>query len=177
MFLFELFGLFSLSALVMWAFLMAFFFNIFVYSLGVKRNTTLLISSLIMMVSYSATDYLYTWISYYNTTYFDWAIHDAITIASLIIAYSVVKRSSTSLLYLVTGLSINMILVLLMHLDVYIYGNQEPWILWDIYLYSVNVIDLTMVVALIVDRDFLGLHKLKNKTLSYFKSNDTHKVT
>ena len=130
-----------------------------------------------MMVSYSATDYLYTWISYYNTTYFDWAIHDAITIASLIIAYSVVKRSSTSLLYLVTGLSINMILVLFMHLDVYIYGNQEPWILWDIYLYSVNVIDLTMVVALIVDRDFLGLHKLKNKTLSYFKSNDTHKVT
>mgnify|MGYP005998723375 CR=1 FL=1 len=177
MFLFELFGLFSLSALVMWAFLMAFFFNIFVYSLGVKRNTTLLISSLIMMVSYSATDYLYTWISYYNTTYFDWAIHDAITIASLIIAYSVVKRSSTSLLYLVTGLSINMILVLFMHLDVYIYGNQEPWILWDIYLYSVNVIDLTMVVALIVDRDFLGLHKLKNKTLNYFKSNDIHKVT
>lgn len=177
MFLFELFGLFSLSALVMWAFLMAFFFNIFVYSLGVKRNTTLLISSFIMMVSYSATDYLYTWISYYNTTYFDWAIHDAITIVSLIIAYSVVKRSSTSLLYLVTGLSINMILVLFMHLDVYIYGNQEPWILWDIYLYSVNVIDLTMVVALIVDRDFLGLHKLKNKTLSYFKSNDTHKLT
>jgi len=177
MFLFELFGLFSLSALVMWAFLMAFFFNIFVYSLGVKRNTTLLISSFIMMVSYSATDYLYTWISYYNTTYFDWAIHDAITIVSLIIAYSVVKRSSTSLLYLVTGLSINMILVLFMHLDVYIYGNQEPWILWDIYLYSVNVIDLTMVVALIVDRDFLGLHKLKNKTLSYFKSNDTQKVT
>ena len=176
MFLFELFGLFSLSALIMWAFLMAFFFNIFVYSLGVKRNTTLLISSIIMMISYSATDYLYTWISYYNTTYFDWAIHDAIAIVSLLIAYSIVKFSSPSFLYLIVGLSINMLLVLSMHLDVYIYGNQEPWLLWDIYLYSVNTIDLIMVVALIVDRDFLGLHRLKNKFLSYFYSNDTHIV-
>lgn len=130
-----------------------------------------------MMVSYSATDYLYTWISYYNTTYFDWAIHDAITIVSLIIAYGIVRLSSASLLYLITGLSINMLLMLSMHLDVYIYGNQEPWILWDIYLYSVNVIDLTMVVALIVDRDFLGLHKLKSKVLNYLKSKDSHVVT
>jgi hypothetical protein len=29
-------------------------------------------------------------------------------------------------------------------------------------MYSVNLIDITMIVALIVDRDILGLHKLKN---------------
>ena len=57
MFLAEFFGYFSLSALVTWAFLMAFFFNLFVYSLGVKRETTLLFSSFIMMASYTATDY------------------------------------------------------------------------------------------------------------------------
>ncbi|KAA1152821.1 hypothetical protein EU510_11770 [Pseudoalteromonas sp. FUC4] len=64
-----------------------------------------------------------------------------------------------------------------MYLDVFIYNNQKPWFFWDIYTFSVTANDLLMVVALIVDRDFLGLHKLKNKTLSYFKSNDIHKVT
>ncbi|GAA78740.1 hypothetical protein P20495_1234 [Pseudoalteromonas sp. BSi20495] len=54
---------------------------------------------------------------------------------------------------------------------------MERWFFWDVYTYAVNLMDLIMIVALIVDRDFLGLHKLKNKTLSYFKSNDTHKLT
>ncbi|MBE3672265.1 hypothetical protein PPAR_a1541 [Pseudoalteromonas paragorgicola KMM 3548] len=40
-----------------------------------------------------------------------------------------------------------------------------------------NFIDLVMIVVLILDRDLLGLHKLKNKSLKYLKSNDTHKVT
>ena len=49
-----------------------------------------------------------------------------------------------------------------MHLDLIIYQNKEHWWLWDAYMYSVNLIDITMIVALIVDRDILGLHKLKN---------------
>jgi hypothetical protein len=46
-----------------------------------------------------------------------------------------------------------------------------------LYTFSVNIIDLIMIVILIVDRDLLGFHKLKSKLLNYFKSNDTHKVT
>jgi len=177
MFLTEFFGYFSLSALVTWAFLMAFFFNLFVYSLGVKRETTLLFSSFIMMASYTATDYFFTWISYYNTTYLDWALHDFITILSLLIALKIFSKTTASFLYLIFGLSMNMILAAFMYLDVFIYNNQKPWFFWDIYTFSVTANDLLMVVALIVDRDFLVLHKLKNKTLSYFKYNDTHKVT
>ncbi|MDN3381858.1 hypothetical protein QL995_04070 [Pseudoalteromonas sp. APC 3358] len=177
MFLTDFFGLFSLSALVTWGFLMAFFFNIFVFFLGIKKRTTLLFSSFIMVVSYSATDYFYTWLSYYNTTYLDWAIHDIATIFFLAVIYKIKKITSASFLYLLVGLSINMTLALLMYWDIFINRNIEPWFFWDIYTFGVTAIDLTMIVALIVDRDFLGLHKLKNKTFSYFKSNDTHKVT
>ena len=177
MFLADFFGYFSLSALVMWAFLMAFLFNIFVFSLGIKRDTTLLLSSLIMMISYTATDYLFTWISYYNTTYLDWAIHDLATLFFLTIIYKIKKTTSASYLYLLIGLSINMALALLMYWDVFINRNVEPWVFWDIYTFGVTTIDLIMIVSLIVDRDFLGLHKLKNKILRYFNSNDIHIVT
>lgn len=64
-----------------------------------------------------------------------------------------------------------------MYFDLYVHQNKERWLLWDIYAVSVNIIDVIMIVALIVDRDFLGLNKLKNKILSYFKLNDTRKVT
>lgn len=177
MFLTEFFGLFSLSAFVMWAFLMAFFFNIFVYSLDIKRNTTLLLSSLIMMISYTATDYFYTWLSYYNTTYLDWAIHDLITILVLLLTLKLVKNTTISFLYLIVGLTINMSLASLMYLDVYIYKNNAAWFFWDIYVGFVAFNDLSMVVALIVDRDFLGLHKLKNKLFSLCKSSKSQPTT
>ena len=52
-----------------------------------------------------------------------------------------------------------------MYLDVYYIktmnlGFSGIYIQFQLILY-----DLVMVVALIVDRDFLGLHKLKNKLL------------
>ena len=176
MFLTELFGFFSLSALVMWAFLMAFFFNIFVFSLDVKRNTTLLLSSFIMVVSYSSSDYFLTWLSIYSITYLDWVIYDLVTIVALFIVYYFIKNTTDSLLYLISGLFINLLLTLCMHIDMFVYGNQDPWIFWDIYTIAVFVIDLLMVVALIVDRDFLGLHTLKNKLISLFKTTVLHKI-
>lgn len=170
MLLAEFFGLFSLSAFTMWAFLMAFFFNVFVYCLEVKRGTTLLLSSFIMMISYTASDYFFTWVSYYETTYFDWAVYDFFTLCFLLLSFVVIKRTTPSFLYLITGLSVNFILVSLMHLDVYIYRNLEPWLFWDIYTFGVTIIDWLMVIALIVDRDFLYLHRLKNKLVRLFES-------
>jgi len=177
MILTELFGLFSLSAFTMWGFLMTFFFNVFVYSLDVKRGTTLLLSSFIMMISYTLSDYFYTWLSIKNSIYLDWALYDISTILALICIYKITEKTTPSFLYLIVGLSINSIFFFCMYLDMYIFGNMERWFFWDVYTYAVNLMDLIMIVALIVDRDFLGLHKLKNKTLSYFKSNDTHKLT
>lgn len=163
MFLTEFFGLFSLSAFLMWGFLMAFFFNVFVYTLEVKRGTTLLLSSFVMMVSYTLSDYFFTWLSIQNTLYLDWALYDFATIAGLILVYIFIRKTTPSFLYLVLGLSINSIFFLCMYLDMYVYKNQEPWFFWDLYTFTVNLIDLIMIIVLIVDRDFLGLHKLKNK--------------
>lgn len=163
MFLTEFFGFFSLSALVMWGFLMAFFFNLFVYSLGVKRNTTLLLSSFILFISYSSSDYFLTWLSIYKITYLDWALYDLATLIALAIAYKLIKKTTPSFFYLVFGLSINMNLLFFMYVDVFINNNNTPWFFWDIYTFGVTSIDFVMIVALIVDRDFLGIHKLKNK--------------
>jgi|TARA_Y100000780_G_C13548803_1_gene364471 hypothetical protein len=168
MFLTEFFGLFSLSAFLMWGFLMAFFFNVFVYTLDVKRRTTLLLSSFIMMVSYTLSDYFFTWLSIQNTLYLDWALYDFATISALLFAYICIKNTTPSFLYLILGLSINSIFFLGMYLDMYIYKNQTPWFFWDVYTFTVNLIDLTMVIALIVDRDFLGIHKLKKFTSQLF---------
>ncbi|PLT25328.1 hypothetical protein [Pseudoalteromonas sp. MelDa3] len=176
MILTEFFGLFSLSAFSMWGFLMTFFFNVFVYSLDVKRGTTLLLSSFIMMISYTLSDYFYTWLSMRDSIYLDWALYDVATIAALICIYKIINKTTPSFLYLIIGLSINSIFFFCMYLDIYIFENQEPWFLWDAYTYTVNFIDLVMIVVLILDRDLLGLHKLKNKSLKYFKLNDTHKV-
>ena len=162
MFLHNLFGSFSLSAFFMWGFLMAFFFNVFIYAIGLKKGTTLLFSSFVMMCSYTLSDYFFTWLSLKNSLYLNFALYDVATITALIIVYKFVKKTTPSFLYLVLGLSINTIFFLLMHVDNEIYKNREYWWFWEVYMYTVNSIDIIMIVALIVDRDILGLHKLKN---------------
>jgi len=169
MYLTELFGLFSLSAFIVWGFLMAFFLNIFVYSLGVKRNTTLLLSSFVMLISYSASDYFFSLLSYYSVSYLDWAFYDFVTILILGILFYKVRKTTVSFYYLVIGLTVNALFFIVMYIDTTVMGNVEPWLLWDIYSFGVNIVDFTMIVALIVDRDILGLIKLKNGIKALFK--------
>ena len=164
MFITEFFGFFSLSAFASWGFLMAFFFNAFVFTLGIKRNTTLLLSSFIMMLSYTISNYFFTWLSVENSVYLDWALYDYATIAVLVLACYIFKKTTPSFLYIITGLILNSIFSLSMYLDIYINENRDAWFLWDLYAFSVNIIDLIMIVVLIVDRDFLGLHRLKYST-------------
>ncbi|AUL73503.1 hypothetical protein ATS72_007810 [Pseudoalteromonas sp. 13-15] len=158
----NLFGLFSLSAFFMWGFLMAFFFNIFIYAIGLKKGTTLLFSSFVMMCSYTLSDYFFTWLSIKNSLYLQFALYDIATIFALICVYKIVKKTTPSFLYLVLGLSINTIFFLLMYIDGNVLENNKHWWFWEVFIYTVNLIDITMIVALIVDRDILGLHKLKN---------------
>ena len=176
MFLQELFGLFSLSAFFMWGFLMAFFFNVFIYAIGLKKGTTLLLSSFVMMCSYTLSDYFFTWLSLKNSLYLNFALYDVATITALIIVYKLVKKTTPSFLYLVLGLSINTIFFLLMHVDSEIYENTHYWWFWEVYMYTVNLIDITMIVALIVDRDILGLHKLKNATCTLLNPSANSKM-
>ncbi|BED88354.1 hypothetical protein PspMM1_08220 [Pseudoalteromonas sp. MM1] len=136
-----------------------------------------MLSSFVMMVSYTLSDYFFTWLSIKTTVYLDWAIYDVLTILILYVSLACKKKASFSFIYLIVGLSINLTFFLLMYFDLYVHQNKEEWLLWDIYAVSVNIIDVIMIVALIVDRDILGLNKVKNKILSYSKLNDTHKVT
>eukprot|EP01093_Parvamoeba_rugata_P015763 TRINITY_DN5606_c0_g1_i4.p1 TRINITY_DN5606_c0_g1~~TRINITY_DN5606_c0_g1_i4.p1 ORF type:complete len:157 (-),score=6.90 TRINITY_DN5606_c0_g1_i4:84-554(-) len=148
---------------------MAFFFNIFIYSIDIKRKTTLLISSFIMMVSYMAGDHFFTWLSSTAVTYIHWALYDLVTLLFLGGGYLLIKKTTPSFTYLVCGLSINILLFVAVYLDVQVYKNSTYWILWDIYSFGVNIIDFTMIVVLIVDRDILGLIKLKNGIKALFK--------
>ena len=177
MILTELFGLFSLSAFTMWAFLMTFFFNVFVYSLGIKKGTTLLLSSFIMMISYTLSDYFYTWLSMRDSIYLDWALYDVITITALACIYRIFGKTTPSFLYLIVGLTVNSTFFFSMYLDIYIFENKKAWFLWDAYTYTVNLIDFIMIVVLIIDRDFLGLHKLKSKLCDLFKSTKPQPTT
>jgi len=177
MFLTEFFGLFSLSAYMMWGFLMAFFFNAFVFSLGIKRESTLLLSSFVMMVSYSSSDYFYTWLSIQNGFLLDWVLYDIFTIIALLIVAFFIKKTTPSFAYLITGLSINSLFFLSMYYDLYVIKNTEPWVFWDIYTFSVNIIDLIMIVALIVDRDFIGLNKLKNTIQTFCISSKANQIS
>tara|TARA_R110002051_G_scaffold79001_3_gene142649 strand:- start:564 stop:956 length:393 start_codon:yes stop_codon:yes gene_type:complete len=130
-----------------------------------------------MMFSYSTSDYFFSWLSVESSLYLDWALYDYATVGALLSVYLLLKKTTPSFMYLLIGLIVNSLLSLCMYLDMYVYNNREPWFLWDLYTFSVNIIDLIMIVILIVDRDLLGFHKLKSKLLNYFKSNDTHKVT
>jgi hypothetical protein len=64
-----------------------------------------------------------------------------------------------------------------MYYDLYVIKNTEPWVFWDIYTFSVNIIDLIMIVALIVDRDFLGLNKLKNTIQTFCISSKANQIS
>jgi len=127
-------------------------------------------------VSYTISDYFFTWLSIKVKIYLDWAIYDIMTITALLSVFFIIKKTTPSFLYLIIGLTINSIFFLLMYIDMYINNNQDHWILWDLYIYTVNSIDLIMIIALIVDRDFLGLHTLKNKLISLFKTSELNQI-
>ncbi|CAM4169157.1 hypothetical protein [Pseudoalteromonas ostreae] len=173
MYLTEHFGL-SLGALVVWGFMMAFFFNLFLWFADLKRDKVLLITSFVAFISYFVSDHLFTWFEN-SEIYLQWALYDIATLSLILTGAFIVKASlkSPAFVYVVIGLLANTFLFLCMYYDLHIIENTKPWILWDVYSFGVNIIDFTMIVALIVDRDILGLIRLKNAIKALFK---THHV-
>ena len=168
MFLTDHFGL-SLGALVVWGFMMAFFFNIFLYTATPKKNLILLFSSFIMFISYFSSDSFFSWFST-TETYLHWAVWDLVTLSLILLFAKFIKDQKPAAFYYVcTGLLVNTVLFLAIYYDIYVKYTKEPWVLWDIYSFGVNIADFVMIVALIVDRDFLGLVKLKACLSSLFK--------
>ena len=152
-----------IGVVLQWGFLMAFLYSL-VSSIN-SRSKALVILSSIMAISYFPG----VLFNYETITYLDLAILDAITIVVLIIAqYFYIKEKTIAFMYLMLGLSINMCFALGMYLDSYILHNYTYWWFWGLYSSVVAISDLSMILVLFINRDFLKIIYLKNLIYSFF---------
>ena len=69
--------------------------------------------------------------------------------------------------YLLFGLSINSLLFLAMHIDVFVRGNYTPWWFWSFYTVVINMMDIIMVSIFFVKKDFLRLVHVMDKLAGF----------
>ncbi|MEM5547866.1 hypothetical protein [Pseudoalteromonas fuliginea] len=139
---------------ITWFFVIAFLYNLSASINSPYKNTMYL--SGIMMISYTlSTLFDMVIVSHLNYFYFD--------IATLIIIFTFRYYSRSPIpnafYYLVFGLSINASLFLAMHYDIEILGTLYYWWFWNVYVFGMYFTDLIMPLALIFNKDFLGLVK------------------
>ncbi|WP_372760354.1 hypothetical protein [Pseudoalteromonas sp.] len=143
-----------IAAFVQWGFLMTFLYSI-VTSIN-KKDKALVFLSFVMFSSYSASIF----VAIDTITYFEYFAFDIFTLATIVILGRYITKAA-AYYYLLIGLMINASLFFGMHYDIFITENYQPWWFWSVYSFGVNVIDLMMICALVINRDFLGLMKLK----------------
>ena len=151
-FLGDLFG-----AFIEWGFLMAFLFNLAVTSN--KADSRVLVLSFIMMISYFISGF----VEFSSYSYLNWFYFDLITITVILFWMYIAKIANfcgTS--YIFVGLTLNSILMLSIYIDIFIYKNTSEWILWTLYSFGVNIIDITMILILLLNKDFLKIHHFIN---------------
>ncbi|MBQ4799609.1 hypothetical protein J8L73_10800 [Pseudoalteromonas sp. MMG006] len=137
-----------IGVFVQWSFLMAFLYSLATSINNPQKQAVWL--SLVMVVSYC----LSTIIDIYNFSYIELFCYDVITLFFILFLryYLPEKRIST---YLLFGLSINSLLFLAMHIDVFVRGNYEPWWFWSLYTVVINIMDIIMVSIFFIKKDFL----------------------
>ncbi len=94
MYLTEHFGL-SLGALVVWGFMMAFFFNLFLWFCDLKKDIVLLLASTTIFISYFLSDHFLTWFSG-SDTYLYWSAYDILTLCIVFLPQLFLKKSNSS---------------------------------------------------------------------------------
>ncbi|WP_462157377.1 hypothetical protein [Pseudoalteromonas sp. GB56] len=170
-----------MGAFVVWGFLMAMFFNLMLIGFKAKRDMKLLFVSVVMFLSYFASDYFYDVFAGHEI-YKTWFLYDMATLLLLTPIFFVTKsRVSPGVVYVFIGLTVNSLLFLLMHIDRVVVGNENPWWYWSLYSIGVNTADLLMIVVLIVDRDVLGFIRLgnylKRNIVKFIKRTEAHNFT
>ncbi|TMO48218.1 hypothetical protein [Pseudoalteromonas ruthenica] len=159
-----------MGAFVVWGFLMAMFFNLMLLGFKAKVDLKLVWASSVMAISYVVSDHFYDFFSGADV-YLTWVVYDLVTLGLILPALFLGrKRVCAGVVYVLIGLVVNSILYLSIHWDLNIRGNTEPWWLWTFYSMGINLSDLTMIVALIVDRDILGIIKIKDVAKERFSS-------
>ncbi len=147
-----------IDAFIQWGFLMAMLYTL-VSSINTP-NKSLVYLATIMFFSYLLSDFLYI----FQNVYLNWIFFDFATILIIFLALQVSSfQSSVAKNYIVSGLIINACLTYAIYVDLYINWNSEPWWLWSLYSMGVNIIDLIMIIAIFINKDFLGLMKLKGR--------------
>ena len=147
-----------IDAFIQWGFLMAMLYTL-VSSINTP-NKSLVYLATIMFFSYLLSDFLYI----FKNVYLNWIFFDFATILIIFLALQVSSfQSSVAKNYIVSGLIINACLTYAIYVDLYINWNSEPWWLWSLYSMGVNVVDLLMIIAIFINKDFLGLMKLKGR--------------
>lgn len=147
-----------IDAFIQWGFLMAMLYAL-VSSIN-TLNKSLVYLATIMFFSYLLSDFLYI----FQNAYLNWIFFDFATILIIFLALQVSSfQSSVAKNYIVSGLIINACLTYAIYVDLYINWNSEPWWLWSLYSMGVNIIDLIMIIAIFINKDFLGLMKLKGR--------------
>lgn len=150
----EPFGIF-----ITWLFVFTFLYNLSAAINKTDNSRTQL--SFIMMVSYTLCLYIDMYTPLRHLQLF---IFDAVTIATIIIwRYSLGKVIPVSFYYLVGGLSINATLFLAMHVDFIVNPYCVYWWLWGVYGLVMPLVDITMAVVLVTNKDLLKLVWLTKK--------------
>ncbi|MCQ8885521.1 hypothetical protein NQT63_07490 [Pseudoalteromonas agarivorans] len=133
----------------------------FLYSLVSSINNSF--KGFVVLSSIMAIGYL-PWIftNFQTVTYLDFALLDiAILVTVYVTQRYFIKEKTIAYVYLIIGLSFNTFLALCMYLDTNILYNYTYWWFWRFYSSAVMLSDLCMIAVLIINRDFLGLIKLK----------------
>ena len=145
--------------LITWLFIFTFLYHLSAAINKTDNSQTYL--SFIMMVSYTLCLYIDM---YTPLKHLQLYIFDAVTIATIIIwRYSLGKVIPVSFYYLVGGLSINATLFLAIHIDTMLDPYSEYWWLWGVYGLVMPLVDITMAVVLVTNKDLLKLVWLTKK--------------
>lgn len=153
------------EAFSQWGFLMAFLYCL-ASSIN-KENKSPVYLSALMLCSYISSGY----INLLESLYLNWALYDFITILALfILKYLKVLKCSKAFDFIIISLTTNAVLTLIMHYDLYVLYNIEPWWYWSFYSIGVNSIDTLMILSLVLNRNIIQMLHLKAFKLNLKKS-------
>ncbi|MFY8326416.1 hypothetical protein [Pseudoalteromonas sp. ZZD1] len=140
-----------------------FLFNLVKKSVTPNSDKTLMWISLSIFLFYLFSDPLIISVLGFDIlhsqiTYLFWFSFDLVClIIILLISWKLNLSQLPAKLYITIGLTVNMLLFLGMHIDINYFYHYEHWWFWGLYSVTVNMMDVMMVVALLCNKDFLGL--------------------
>jgi hypothetical protein len=148
---------------------LAFLLNAFFYISDISKNLSLLLTSFLMAASYYTSNHFISLGDDTTYIYLRWIAYDLFTVLTILMVNRLIRlKECIAVKYVIFGLLANAFLCLMIHIDMRILENQEPWWFWYFYTLAINTIDVIMVAALILDRDFLGVKFINHKVKKYF---------